>query len=84
VDNNILELIEYLDELTSDSNIPRSVKAKFKELAIELKSMSDADRSLKVNKFLAELDDISSDSNLDAFTRQQIWSISSMLEGISQ
>ena len=44
--------------------------------------LTDDNLSLTVNKLLSDLDEISSDANLDQFTRQQIWSISSMLESI--
>ena len=85
MNNEIQEILDYMDELNTDSNLPRTVKAKFKDISLLLKSNPcEEELSLKVNQFLAELDDISTDSNLDAFTRQQIWSISSMLESLSQ
>jgi uncharacterized protein (UPF0147 family) len=85
MNDDIQEIIDYMDELHADSNLPRTVKAKFKDISLLLKSnISEEELSLKINQFLAELDDISTDSNLDAFSRQQIWSISSMLESLSQ
>jgi len=51
-------------------------------IIVELKTSSDENISLRVNKILSDLDEIASDANLDQFTRQQIWSLTGMLEGI--
>ena len=83
MNEDIAEILEFIAELEEDSNMPKNVKAKFKVIVHELKTTSDDQLSLLVNKLLSDLDDISSDANLDQFTRQQIWSISSMLEGIN-
>ncbi|MDD3175911.1 MAG: UPF0147 family protein [Candidatus Nanoarchaeia archaeon] len=80
MDEQLQELISYVSELETDSNIPRNVKAKLNQISKELKKMDQATMSLTINKLLSDLDDISSDANLDSFTRQQIWSITSMLE----
>ncbi|MFP4523275.1 MAG: UPF0147 family protein [Candidatus Nanoarchaeia archaeon] len=76
------ELIEYLDEMADDSNIPRAVKSKCVEIKKEISSSAKEDFSLKVNKLLSDLDDLSTDCNIDQYTRQQLWSITSMLEGL--
>lgn len=78
----IQEAIEFMIELSEDGGVPKNIKAKMISIISSLKNTKDEDLSLTVNKLLSELDDISSDANLDQFTRQQIWSISSMLEGI--
>ncbi len=78
----LTDVIEFMSELTDDGNVPRNVKAKLNDIVKQLKGATDANLSLTVNKLLTDLDDISSDANLDSFTRQQIWSITSMLEGI--
>lgn len=82
MNEDVQEVIDYLSELTDDSNIPRNVKAKLNDIIKQLKSATSDNLSLTVNKLLADLDDISNDANLDSFTRQQIWSVSSMLEGL--
>ncbi|MFP4119145.1 MAG: UPF0147 family protein [Candidatus Woesearchaeota archaeon] len=78
----IEEVIDFMSELESDSNVPKNIKNKFSEIISELKKADESNLSLTINKLLSDLDDISGDANLDQFTRQQIWSISSMLEGI--
>lgn len=79
----IQEAIEYMSELESDSSVPKNIKAKMGSIIASLKNTKDDELSLTINKLLSDLDEISSDANLDQFTRQQIWSISSMLEGIN-
>ena len=81
--NEILqEVIEFIDDLETDTSIPKNVKLKLINLNKELKKTNENNLSLTINKMLSDLDDISSDVNLDSFTRQQIWGISSMLESI--
>lgn len=82
MDEDIKEVIEYMAELESDPNVPKNIKHKFSDIISQLKNSTDENLSLTINKLLSDLDEISADANLDQFTRQQIWSISSMLEGI--
>ena len=82
MNEQLSEVIEYVAELEQDSNVPRNIKNKLTEIVKLLKSSENTDLSLTINKLLSDLDEISGDANLDQFTRQQIWSISSMLEGI--
>lgn len=84
MNEQVTEAIEYISELEGDSNVPRNIKLKLAEIVKHLKSSDEKNLSLIINKLLSDLDDISSDANLDQFTRQQIWSISSMLEGIGR
>ncbi|MBI4738674.1 UPF0147 family protein [Candidatus Woesearchaeota archaeon] len=79
-DDRIAGIIEALRELTQDSTVPRNIKMKV-ESVIQLLS-ENADLSIRVNKALGELDEISDDTNLQAYTRTQIWNITSMLEMI--
>lgn len=79
----IEEILAYIEELETESSVPRNVKAKLLEIKKELNKTNEENLSLIVNKLLSDLDDISGDANLDSFTRQQIWSITSMLEGIN-
>ncbi|MEA3399184.1 MAG: UPF0147 family protein [Patescibacteria group bacterium] len=82
MDDSISEVIEYMEDLTNDDGVSKNVRAKISKIISELKTASEENINLKVNKILSELDEIASDANLDQFTRQQIWSISGMLEGI--
>lgn len=82
MNNEVKEIIEYMEEFIQDDNVPKNAKNKIKTIISELKSATETDLSLKVNKLLSDLDELSNDSNLDQFTRQQLWSITSMLEGL--
>lgn len=82
MNEELTELLEFIKELQEEGSMPKNVKAKFQIIVTELKEATEDNLSLTVNKLLSDLDEISSDANLDQFTRQQIWSISSMLEGM--
>lgn len=83
MNDQIAEVVEYISELEEDSNVPRNIKSKLVEISKLLKSSKEEELSLTINRLLSDLDEISGDANLDQFTRQQIWSISSMLEGFN-
>jgi len=80
-DERILNIIEALQELTTDGSVPKNVKSKLEIVVNTLKQESE-EISIRVNKALSELDEVSEDSNLQSFTRTQLWNIASMLEMI--
>ncbi len=75
--NNVIEAIKELEE---DITVPKNVKNKLNEIRQNL--LGEEETSIKVNKALAELDEINEDPNLQAYTRTQLWNIVSMLEKI--
>ena len=74
----IADMISLLEELQDDSTVPRNVKDKLQLCSSALHD--DIEVSLKVDKVRHALDAISDDSNLQSYTRTQIWNISSLLE----
>ena len=76
----LASIIDTIEDLTKDDTIPRNVKGKLNEILQSLKSSQEL--SIKINKALDDLDEISSDSNLQAYTRTQIWNIASLLESL--
>ncbi len=74
----IADMISLLEELQDDSTVPRNVKDKLQLCSSAL--LDDIEVSLKVDKVRHALEAISDDSNLQSYTRTQIWNISSMLE----
>ena len=62
-------------------DIPKNIKIKIKSIINILKG--DIELSIKINKALNELDEISNDANLEPYTRTQIWNIVSILEKIN-
>lgn len=73
-------ILDSLTALFEDPVVPRNVKLKI-EAVIKILN-EDAETSIKVNKALHELDDIAGDSNMQVFTRTQLWNIVSMLESL--
>ena len=72
------DIIETLGDLKEDGVVPKNIKIKVDTIIQDLSQESEI--SMKVNKALNELDEISDDPNLQAYTRTQIWNIVSMLE----
>ena len=75
------EIIAAISELQEDTTVPRNVKSKLVSVT-QILSVPEEGVSIKINKALGELSDISDDVNLQAYTRTQIWNIVSMLETI--
>ena len=71
-------IIKSLDEIQEDINVPKNVRIKIEAIANTLRE--DTELPIKINKALNELDGLSTDVNLQAYTRTQIWNIMSVLE----
>jgi uncharacterized protein (UPF0147 family) len=74
-------VLESLKELGEDDSIPRNVRAKLNEMRSILKT--DETLSIRLNKALSALEEVSEDTNIQPFTRTQIWGLASMLESIN-
>jgi len=79
-DDGIGGIIGALRDLESDQRVPRNVKSKIASTIKVLEEESEL--SIKVNKALHELDEISEDTNIQPDTRTQIWHIVAMLERV--
>ena len=79
-EEQISSIMEAISELLSDSTVPRNVKVKLENVIKALKE--EGDISLKINRVLNDLDEITSDVNLQPYTRTQLWNIVSMLEKV--
>ena len=79
-EEELKQVILALEEMLEDSTVPRNVKKKISEAKEMLEE--DTETSIKVNKALHELDDISNDVNLQSYTRAQIWNVVSLLEKV--
>ncbi len=80
MNKEISSIIEVINELLEDTTVPKNVKIKLNQIISALEE--DTELSLKLNKALDYLDEISDDSNLQPYTRTQIWNIASMLESM--
>ncbi len=73
------ELIEELIMILEDDSIPKNVKLKI-ESAIAALQQEDIETSIRANKALQQLDDLSDDPNIPSYIRPQLWNIVSQLE----
>ncbi|MFW5746148.1 MAG: UPF0147 family protein [Nanoarchaeota archaeon] len=80
MNQELQSVIDTLMEFQDDDSVPRNVKTRMVETAQALKS--DESLSIRINKALSILDEVSDDTNIQPYTRTQIWGISSMLESI--
>lgn len=67
-----------LDEVKDDAAVPRNVRTRIESIIAALSE--DTELSIKINKTLNDLEEISSDVNLQPYTRTQIWNVISLLE----
>lgn len=79
-EEKIKEIIDALSELSNDLAVPKNIKNKINQMIEILED--DSDLSIRVNKVLNGLDEISDDTNMQAYTRIQILNIVSLLETI--
>ena len=75
---NLIEILEYLEELREDNTISKNIREKISNIINILNEKSDT--SLKINKAMQSLDEISEDMAIHSYTRTQIWNIVSLLE----
>ena len=73
-------IVETLKQLKDDSGIPKNVKLKINDVIDILQG--ELEKSIKVDKAMHIFDEFSDDSNIDPFTRTQLWNIVSSLESL--
>lgn len=78
---NVEAIITTMTELHDDNTVPKNVKEKVHDVIETLKD-EKADISMRVDKALQILDEITEDSNLQSYTRTQLWNVVSMLEKV--
>lgn len=80
-DSTVKDIVASISELKDDTTVPKNVKEKVQEI-IEMLSDEKSDISMRIDKALQILDDIAEDSNLQSYTRTQVWNLVSMLEKV--
>ena len=78
-DQRIVSIIEALQEISTDNTVPRNVKERLTKI-VEVLKQEKEDFLLRKDKALSELDEVVEDTNLQAYTRTQIWNVVSALE----
>jgi uncharacterized protein (UPF0147 family) len=71
--------LEILDELKDDNTLPKNVRSSVMRIIDFLKD-DNQEISIRVDKAMQELEEISSDINVQAYSRTQLWHVVSMLE----
>lgn len=79
VDQRVLGIIDALQEIATDSAVPRNIKEKLTQIVTTLKN-EEEDFLMRKDKALSGLDEVVEDTNLQPYTRTQIWNIVSALE----
>jgi uncharacterized protein (UPF0147 family) len=75
----VLGIIEGLQEIANDVAVPRNVKEKLTLIIGTLKN-TEEEFLMRKDKALSELDEIVEDTNIQPYTRTQIWNVVSALE----
>ena len=78
----VKDVVEMVDEIMEETGLPKNIRNKLEEIASELKACEKENLKLKADKCIHDLDDVSSDVNLQPFVRTQLWSVVSMLESL--
>ncbi len=71
-------VIDALNELREDNTVPKNIKAKFENMITLLKE--DTEDSIKISRVMHEIEGITEDSNMQPYTRTQIFNVVSLLE----
>ena len=79
-EEKVQNIVEYLDEMKSDSTVPRNVKSKMDEVILILND--DSDLSMRIDKAVHIFDKLNDDVNIDSFTRTQLWNVVSLIEAL--
>ena len=75
------QVIELLTQILEDKTVPKNIREKA-QMSKESLEDSEKELSVRVDQAVQLLDEISEDPNMPVYTRTQIWSLVSMLEGI--
>ena len=78
---DIDNIVAALSDIHEDKRVPRNVRASLHETIGELTS-NEENITVKLNTAISILDEVSNDTNIQPFTRTQIWNIVSMLESL--
>lgn len=76
----VQEIVETLSGIEQDSTVPKNVRTRIKSALVLLEDQNGMALEVKFDKLLQDLDDLSEDPNLPAYTRTQIWGLVSSLE----
>lgn len=74
------DVVDLLGQIENDFSVPKNIRIRVRN-AIDILEEKDGKASaVKADKAIEELDAVTDDYNLPAYTRTQIWHILSLLE----
>lgn len=79
-DDSLYDIVDQINELKEDNMLPKSLILKLDSIIAILEKEEHA--SIKIDKALNELDELTNDANLPSYTRTQLWNIVSLLESM--
>lgn len=77
---DINETISVMKEIKNDETVPKNVKEKLDECITILEGNDE--KSMKITKVLHELEEVTTDANLQQYSRAQLFNIISELESL--
>ena len=77
------DILAQLEELKNDRRVPKNVRSSLADVQAEL-IKKDENINVKFNAAISILDEVCNDTNIQPFTRTQIWNLVSMLEAFQE
>lgn len=81
MDDRLQVVVSLLRELEGDVQVPKQVKVRI-AATIKLLEVDSAELRMNVSRAVSELEELAEDSNMQPFTRTQLFNIVSQLEGV--
>lgn len=82
-EEQILNIVESITEIETDSTVPKNIKRKLNETSQILRNKEEEDESIKVSKAMNVLEELLDDQNMQSYTRTQLLNLLSALEMIN-
>jgi uncharacterized protein (UPF0147 family) len=74
-------IIEQIEMMKEEKEMPKNIKAKLQQV-IEILKTEGQETSLKIDRALSELEEVSDDVNIPSDVRMDLFNLSSLLENI--
>ena len=80
-DEQISPIVELLTQILEDKTVPKNIRESAQRSKNSLMD-NEEELNIRIDQAVQFLDEVSEDPNMPIYTRTQIWSIVSMLEGL--
>ena len=79
---DIADILQMLNQLKADDQIPRRFKESIEEIRIIL-ATEEEDEDIKINTCLEIVEDFGDNYDLDSYARAKVWSLITKLEELN-